>query len=304
MPNLVPLALQISPLPPGFQGTPQDLCDAIEARAQIVTDQAYSLFIVGASAPTSNEGPLFLNGQTPYVWDPTTGAYIPVPLNSKSLRYTLSTVLPSDNTNYDVVFLLDPASTPSGNPLSIKVWYNGAWTDIGATQAYLAANFYNQTQTNQQITNAIAGTNWYPFRAILNANQAVAGNSGDNAILFNSKVYDPGSVFNATTGVFTAPVAGVYRFTFSENAILSSGTPTAISVMPKLKKNGTPFAENDPVVSDNQSFRTTLLSADINCAIGDVVSAWVDITQTNPGTWALDAANQKTYFSGSLVALL
>ena len=100
MSNLVPLRLVISPLPPDFVGTPQDLFDALEARAEIVTDQAYSLFVIGPTAPTSDQGPWFQNGTIPWVWDVVTGAYVPVILNPNSLRYILTQTLPADNTNF------------------------------------------------------------------------------------------------------------------------------------------------------------------------------------------------------------
>ena len=60
--------------------------------------------------------------------------------------------LPSNNNDYDVVFEVDPASTPAGQPLSVMLWYNGAWVDINAAGGYVTV-----TAMNAAIAAAIAG---------------------------------------------------------------------------------------------------------------------------------------------------
>src|SRR5664279_2390315 len=213
--NLVPLTLQFQPLPPGFAGTPQDFADALAARAQILTQSALSLFSVGAVAPTSDEGPFFLNGTTPYVWDVVTGAYAPIFLDPLSLRYTITQTLPADNTQYDVVYLLDSASTPVGAPLAVKVWYNGAWTSIGIDLAYLTANYYTSAQTDTAIANATSSINAYPFKVQKTSNQPITANSGDTGITWEAEAYDPSNVF--ASNQFVAPKHGVYRFIMQIN---------------------------------------------------------------------------------------
>jgi microcystin-dependent protein len=124
-------------------GSPQDIFDALEARAEIVTDQSYSLFVTGPTAPTSDEGPWFKNGNTLWVWDVGTGAYVPIMLDSKSLRYLVTQTLPADNTDYDVIFLLDPGSSPAGAPIGVMLWYNGAWVDLNSSTGYVTVGSMN-----------------------------------------------------------------------------------------------------------------------------------------------------------------
>lgn len=66
-------------LPEGFCGTQQELAQAIADRLLIQSDQNFSSFAIGPDAPTSNVGPWLKDCTTWYVWDDSTGAYIPMP---------------------------------------------------------------------------------------------------------------------------------------------------------------------------------------------------------------------------------
>lgn len=51
--------------------------DAIVARLSLETQAQLTLFVTGSVAPTSNMGPWLKDGNTWYVWDSVTGAYVP-----------------------------------------------------------------------------------------------------------------------------------------------------------------------------------------------------------------------------------
>jgi hypothetical protein len=295
------MRLSIAPLAPGFQGTPQDLTTAIENNATIVTDQALSLFIVGSAAPTSNQGPFFLNGTTLYVWSQNTGSYIPVILDPKSLRYIITQTPPADNTDYDVVFKLSSTSSPVGDPVEIDVWYNGAWTAIGVTQAYLLANYYTQSQ----VSGAIAAATSYAFKAVKQAtNQTITSNAGDTQVTFDSKIYDPSNSYSTSTNVYTCPVSGVYHFGASCAVGLASGSPTGVAMPVKIRKNGVIAIEYDDFGSTGTGLRTNRVSGELSCTAGDSIDVDQQVNSTGAATWNATNDTTKTFFSGFLVQTL
>lgn len=299
MSQSIPLRLSIAPLTPGFEGTPQDLVTAIEENTTIVTDQALSLFVVGSTAPTSNQGPFFLNGTTLYVWSQYTGSYVPQILPPETLRYTISTTAPTDNTAYDVWYKLDSASTPVGSPLGTYLWYNGAWTPIGLTQAYLTANYYTQAQVDAAI--AAAKTTSYAFKYVKQtASQVVPPNNiTDTLITFETSLYDSGSAF--ASSVFTAPINGVYHFNASCAIGLGSGSPTFVTMPFKIRKNTIIQIEYNDNGNTGTGFRTNTVNGDIRCSAGDTIDVVQAINCTGASTWTAANDPTKTSFSGFLV---
>ena len=304
MPNLVPLRLVISPFPPDFTGSPQDIADAIEQRAEIVTDQAYSLFVIGPTAPISDEGPWFKNGVTPWVWDVGTGAYVPVILDPKSLRYVLTQTLPTDDTDYDVVFKLDPGSSPAGAPEDVLVWYNGAWASIvGVSLSYLTGNYYDKTQTDAQIAAAIAAGSAsqkrYPFFACKSAGiQTITAGTPVAQVIFDREKFDPDNVFDSN--VFTAPVNGYYNFTAALSINPLSGTPTNLSIAMEIRVNLARYA-----AMNNYSGGIDLCSYNFSTNVflnaGDQVDVSVVITTTGASTWGVLNDGSITFFTGALI---
>ena len=75
----LPLTFAASALPAGASYTPQQFLDAIVARLSINSEENYSIITVSNTLPTSDIGPVLLGGLAWYVWDATSGAYIPIP---------------------------------------------------------------------------------------------------------------------------------------------------------------------------------------------------------------------------------
>lgn len=71
------------------------------------------------------------------------------------------------------------------------------------------------------------------FSAYKNSSASVA----NGTIVYETKQYDTGSNYNATTGIFTAPVAGFYFF----EASFSVNTTTMTRAVFFLVKNGTEY---------------------------------------------------------------
>jgi microcystin-dependent protein len=111
-----------------FQGTPQELADAIAAQLRIVTQQSLVLFASGITAPSSDVGPWYNTNTEPgqwYGWNSVTGAYEPLPLSDIALTYILSVSEPDPNV-YQLWIKLDP----SGKGVGVYTYYAGAWHDV------------------------------------------------------------------------------------------------------------------------------------------------------------------------------
>lgn len=130
MPDL-PLQISVGALPLNQSYTPNEFAQALAERLRISTGQAYSLFTSGAVLPTSDTGPHFLTTEsTWYYFDYDTGSYQPIQLNSKSLRYIISAVAPSNN-DYDIWYRI----AEDGTPLDIRKWQAGQWVAFGVDYA-------------------------------------------------------------------------------------------------------------------------------------------------------------------------
>lgn len=129
MANSLPISIRFGSLPINFQGTPQEVGDAIAARLTIVAQQSFALFVTGAAEPFSNVGPWLDTGTSPIGvwknWDDVTGKYQPITLIDEQLGYILSVNAP-DPTKFKVwVKLLS-----TGKADSINTFFNGAWVDV------------------------------------------------------------------------------------------------------------------------------------------------------------------------------
>ncbi len=91
------LIIQLSQLSPTFEGTPQEFAAHIVERLKILSPFGIETFVVGDTAPSSNEGPWLKNGTQWYVWDANTSTYIPADISaSESHQIVISSTQPSD----------------------------------------------------------------------------------------------------------------------------------------------------------------------------------------------------------------
>jgi hypothetical protein len=153
-------------LPPVVNWTPQQLADAMVARMSLQTQQTFALFVTGSTEPSSNDGPWLKNGTEWWVWSDSAGAYVPITVPAESLGYYVGSVAPDPTTTF---FWIE--TTAGGSPLALKIYYNGAWTDVYAatlasylTVAAAAATYLTQANAAATyLTQANAASTYAPL---------------------------------------------------------------------------------------------------------------------------------------------
>lgn len=132
---------------------------------------------------------------------------------------------------------------------------------------------------------------------------SVTGDGTQYSVLWNNATTDKGSNFNASTGVFTAPVAGLYMFTscITISGILSSHTAGVFRFVSSAAQyrgfNLNPFAANS---SGN-------LSINISCTVRMIVNETMQSQLiVSNGTKVINvlwgsSSSVQSFFSGALL---
>lgn len=229
MSTTVPVTIRASALPSNWQGTPQQFLEAIAARLTLESTDDVSFFRTGSQLPTSDEGPFLLNGLTWYAWDVSTGAYIPQPLDFRSLRYIAQTSAPDPN-----LYTLWIVTDGSGAGIDLR-YYVGAPTSawVSLFDAKLASYATTAAMTSA-IAAAVAGieddSRRYPAIATLTSNQTVPVNGLFVKLTMGTEVADPNSTYNAALSRYEVPVNGIYRISFSLQVDNDTGTASGMEL--------------------------------------------------------------------------
>lgn len=128
-----------------------------------------------------------------------------------------------------------------------------------------------------------------------------AGLTGSAQAELNTESFDPDNVFNTTSYVMTAPITGYYQINGALQLEFVSGTPTLMSILVSIRVNGTPVSSTLLPVDSARETRIYNLSSLLQLTAGNTVDLYVDIGQTDAGTWRI-AANGNTRLSGHLVS--
>jgi len=187
--------------------------------------------------------------------------------------------LPYNDQNYTSAQLIlggtHNSSTYHNSSNKIKLLISGGDND-GASPYYIMCedeNGYNQfwvkggTQGSTSVSNA---TMYLNGTARINDIGFAAYRSGGGdstytgTVVFNNEYYDHGSDYSTSTGKFTAPVAGIYRFGF--NGFTNQGATTASRIY--LYKNESIYIQKGNSIDRHGNCIDTL----IKLAANDTVS--------------------------------
>ena len=113
--------------------------------------------------------------------------------------------------------------------------------------------------------------------------------------IYDTPSFNIGNAYNSTTGVFTAPIAGVYHFT----AWLRFNQTGATYCQMGLKRNGSTTGWNGAYIdstNQNSTYSTPMVAITYYLSAGDYVSAWAGSSGGSPVI-----AGAESWFSGYLL---
>lgn len=110
--NKTNLVIVAAPLPADFEGSPQELYEALLERMEIQSPVGTNFFVVGDVEPASNQGPWLKNGRSWYVFNTTTGRYEPQDISeSENPLFTISPTTPGTPDSTDPQLWLRTSGT-------------------------------------------------------------------------------------------------------------------------------------------------------------------------------------------------
>jgi len=147
-----------------------------------------------------------------------------------------------------------------------RVESNGA--DLNIVQYGASQNIKLATNATERMRIDSAGRVTMPYQPAFMATKS--GHQleavGDNIAAPWSEKFDTGSNFNATSGVFTAPVSGVYSFAFNAMSGQTSG-----DVQFRIYKNGASWAGSNSM-AEGGVWRQTCVATNVSMSVNDYVT--------------------------------
>jgi hypothetical protein len=216
-------------LPVGFRGTPQQIADAIAERLELVTQQTFALFSVGATEPTSDIGPWAKDGNTWYYFDSETGAYVPFVIPQASLQFQISQTEPTED-GINVWYEIDANGVPEA--IKLRVVSGGSVTWQSAY--YLKSEVFTQAETNLAIIQQAR----YAARGEPNAVNSYNIDAANHKITMDGKIFDASGAYDESNSRYTAQVKGIHEV----NALIyldnNGGAAAAMQAGVRIMKNG------------------------------------------------------------------
>lgn len=230
--NNTNLLIQMGPIPPTFEGTPQEFAEQMVLRMKIVSPSGTNFIFIGDVEPTSNVGPWLKNGNSWWVFNPDTKRYVPQDLtDAEKTWYAIGKTTPSGTNPPLWLKTTKDASEadPSyGNPLG---WYefNGtSWVPfVGLVLSGPTANRPSAPEAYQQYYDTdISVLIWYER----NSWRTISGVPGDvKPVAFETLT--EALTFNPGWDVFGAANQSIRGRYISQATKDSGGTPeTDLSV--------------------------------------------------------------------------
>lgn len=285
MASPVAFTLTLATLPVDFEGTAQELAQAIVDRLTIEPAEPWNSFQVTSSIPDSDVGPVLYEGVEWRVFDEGDGAYTYLRVHGAGI---IEGTIPQS-----------AIKTETGQANKVFVWDNsGAPSAIAGTDGqFLKSVAGVPTFVDAEVVHS------YAFRAVKSSSsQAYTAGSGQARIVFDQESYDLEDVFDSN--VFTVPADGVYDLKASVHTQKETGTPTGIDRILSIRVNGSAVSWSKPQINSSTDGETIAVADQIQLSEGDVVDVALEINTTGSSGWSVQNNGVETHFSGRLVALI
>lgn len=263
-----------------------------------------ALAITGAGATAvsitgvSGQNALATTAGTVNIGAPTTGVALTVAGSATAATNAMAINQDNASTTGNGL-LITGAATPTGAPLAIVAGaaQNSITTSLG-TVTLPAYSFTGDTNTGiyspgaDQVALTTAGTqralidatgSWtnfskYKMHAYRSTTQAV--NTTTATLIFDTVVFDSNSNYNNATGVYTAPVTGIYSVNTSATALVTGGAPRQITLA--LLVAGSPVTgySNQTTLGTNNANFNISLPAYISLSAGQTLAVQATTTGT------------------------
>lgn len=109
--NKTNLVIVSAPIPGDFEGTPQELAEAMIERMEIQSPVGTNFFIVGDVEPNSDQGPWLKNGDRWYVFSDTAGGYVPINVDDSVNLFAVQAAEPDAPAGTDPLLWLRTSGT-------------------------------------------------------------------------------------------------------------------------------------------------------------------------------------------------
>lgn len=284
------------------------LCDVVSGIAPAITG-AGTLIHTGLSF-SGDSSTVNVTTQTVRGWGPS----IRVGSENSGGTNTVSAFNASNTASSNSNFLSTVVGTSAGDATyQANVFGTTTWTwglDNSDSDAYVLAQG-SALGTNNVMRASVAGEINYPLQPAFSASLGTtdANATGDGTVFTVgsgnawTEVFDQGGDFN-TNGVFTAPVAGRYRFSTAVRFSSVGAGHTIMSVI--LASTGLQYFGNTgsaAAMRDSNNNVTVVSTALLNMAAGDTCSVLATVFNSTKTVGIAGSGSQGiTHFSGNLVA--
>lgn len=130
----------------------------------------------------------------------------------------------------------------------------------------------------------------------------VTGDSTAYTVIFDTELYDTGSGYDNTTGIFTAPVTGTYEFNFGIYAFPIDISSNAVTTFLKVNADSYQASLFAPTAGVSTQMCNSG-SITVNLAAGDTAAAVINIQSgtLSSGVYGTNVSPFVTWFTGALV---